>query len=99
MKQDAEFEQGIASALKKAFLLSRQDYRRIFHISALMVTVLVVIGFVYQIMCGRGFISFFLLEPLAWVFGIALFFLPTVLLFRTIVSRKLQKIIQELEEI
>ncbi|WP_345097172.1 hypothetical protein [Bartonella acomydis] len=98
MKQDVEFDQTIASLLKRALKLSRQDYRRIFHLSALMVTVLVVMGFLYQIICGKGFLSFFLLAPLACILGITLFFLPTILLFRTIITRRLKKMMQELEE-
>ncbi|WP_273757240.1 hypothetical protein [Bartonella sp. MM73XJBT] len=98
MEQDLEVNQGIASSLEGALVLSKQDYKRIFHISTLMVTVLVVFGFVYQVMCGAGFLSFALLESLAWIFAAALFFLPSILLLRVIVTRKLKKIIQELEE-
>ncbi|WP_208441532.1 hypothetical protein [Bartonella raoultii] len=98
MKQNMEFDQGIASSLEKSLVLSGQDYKRIFHLSTLMVTVLVVIGFVYQVMCGEGFLSFFLLKPLAFILGSALFLLPIILLLRVRVTRRLKKIIQELEE-
>lgn len=84
-------DQGIASLLERTLILSGQDYKRIFHISTLMVTIWVVLGFVYQVMCGEGFLSFFILEPLLWILGGALFFLPTIFLLRVIVTHVLQE--------
>ncbi|WP_273760617.1 hypothetical protein [Bartonella sp. ML70XJBT.G] len=52
---------------------------------------MIVLGFVYQMMRGEDFLSFALLEPLAWILAGALFFLPTLFLRRVIVTHVLQE--------
>ncbi|OPB34938.1 hypothetical protein Btaycd_009970 [Bartonella taylorii] len=47
---------------------------------------------------GGDIFSIIMLKPLAWVLVCTLLFLPIVLVLRIIVTRKLKKMIQQLEE-
>ncbi|UNE53944.1 hypothetical protein [Bartonella machadoae] len=87
--------------------LSKQDYKRIFYISVVMMTAPFTFFLGLQIVCGflglcigggYDFLSFTILQPLAWILGCALVFSPIIWVLHIIVTRKLKKMIQQLEE-
>ncbi|WP_035009138.1 hypothetical protein, partial [Bartonella vinsonii] len=91
MKQDAALD-------KKQLALSWQDYKRIFYISTVMITAPTVICLILKFAWWGDFLSFTVLQPFAWMLAFAIFFLPTILLLRIRVTRKLKTMIQQLQE-
>ncbi|UTO28185.1 hypothetical protein [Bartonella harrusi] len=98
----------LPSFFEEKWTLSKQDYKRIFYISVVMMTapfpfflgLEIVCGFLGLCIVGGGydFLSFTILQPLAWILGCALVFSPIIWVLHIIVTRKLKKMIQQLEE-
>ncbi|WP_208433527.1 hypothetical protein [Bartonella taylorii] len=91
MKQNLVFD-------KEQLFLSVQDYKRVFFISTVMILAPTVIFLGFQMVWDGDIYSIIMLKPLAWVLVCTLLFLPVVLVLRIIVTRKLKKMIQQLEE-
>lgn len=91
MKQNLVFD-------KEQLYLSVQDYKRVFFISTVMILAPTVIVLGYRKVWGWDVYSIIMLKPLAYVLVCTLLFLPIVWVLRIIVTCKLKKMIQQLEE-
>ncbi|EJF78612.1 hypothetical protein MCO_00597 [Bartonella sp. DB5-6] len=91
MKQNLVFD-------KEQLFLSVQDYKKVFYISTVMILFPTVIFLGFLMVIGGDIFSIIMLLPLAWVLVCTLLFLPIILVLRIIVTRKLKKMIQQLEE-
>ncbi|WP_212112414.1 hypothetical protein [Bartonella queenslandensis] len=83
---------------KKQLSLVWQDYKRIFYLSTIMVTLPTVITLLVKIWRKKDFFTAAILEPLAWILAGAFLFLPIVFMMLFIVTRQLKKMIRQLEE-
>ncbi|WP_406604090.1 hypothetical protein [Bartonella gliris] len=83
---------------KKQLSLSWQDYKKIFYISTFVVVTLITVSLVFHANWGEGILSFRIFLPIAWGLLCALLFLPVILVSRIIVTGKLRKMIQQLQE-
>ncbi|WP_254492410.1 hypothetical protein [Bartonella sp. B1099] len=91
MKSSSLFDQ-------KQLSLVWADYKKIFTLSTVMVTLPTVITVIVKIWRRKDFFSAALLEPLAWMLACAFLFLPIVFMMLFIVTRQLKKMIRQLEE-
>ncbi|MGF7157269.1 hypothetical protein [Bartonella heixiaziensis] len=84
--------------IKNSFLFLGKIIKKIFSLSTGLVISLTIVCVVYQANWGEGIFSFRIFLLLAWGLLCALLFLPIILIFRIIVTGKLKKMIQQLEE-
>ncbi|WP_246743965.1 hypothetical protein [Bartonella raoultii] len=91
MKNSSLFDQ-------KKLSLTLGDYKKIFTLSTVMVTLPTVITLIVKIWRRKDFFSATLLEPLAWMLVCIFLFLPIVFIMLFIVTHQLKKIIRQLEE-
>lgn len=91
MKNSSLFDQ-------KKLSLVGADYKKIFTLSTVMVTLPTIIMIIVKLWRRKDFFSMTVLEPLAWVLAGAFLFLPIVFIMLFIVTYQLKKMIGQLEE-
>nr|WP_275065164.1 hypothetical protein [Bartonella sp. ML70XJBT] len=83
---------------QKKLSLVWTDYKKIFTLSTVMVTLPTIIMVIVKVWRRKDFFSMSVLEPLVWVFAGAFLFLPIVFIMLFIVTHQLKKMIGQLEE-
>ncbi|WP_273758526.1 hypothetical protein [Bartonella sp. AU55XJBT] len=91
MKNSSLFDQ-------KKLSLVWADYKKIFTLSTVMVTLPTIIMIIVKLWRRKDFFSMTVLEPLAWVLAGAFLFLPIVFIMLFILNHQLKKMMRQLEE-